>query len=171
MSTPALHRLLNILDLHKKGQLELRAQPHGREISNDENLLEILKTDLVDQVLEAWNDYENQEKDAEEAFFGKPKKGVGIYSSRLRKDKQDRNKEALFLHLIFFEANKTKVQQGAISRGRDEKDYSTLTRYLRFLIKHNLRWQSGLPDDQDLLREYRRWKKPLKRIKRRVSPS
>ena len=171
MSTPALHRLLNILDLHKKGQLELRAQPHGREISNDENLLEILRTDLVDHVLQCWNNYKNQDEDAEEAFFGKPKKGVGNYASRLRKDKQDSNKEALFLHLIFFEDNKPKIQRGAISRGRDKEDYTTLKGYLRFLIKHNTRWRSGLPDDEELLREYRRWKKPLKRTKQKVSQS
>jgi hypothetical protein len=167
MTQPALPRLLNILELYKKGQLELRTQPHGKDISNDENLLEILKTELVDQVLQDWNNYKDQNPDsAEEAFFGKPKKGVGNYASRIRKERQDKNKESLFLHLIFFESNKRKIQETAKVRGSAKKYYTTLKGYLRFLIEHNHRWQNRFPDDEELLREYRRWKKLLSKPKK-----
>ena len=55
---PPLHRLMRILEMHKKGMLEWDEKVHNEYRSNDDALLEILKTDsLVDDVLNDWFKY------------------------------------------------------------------------------------------------------------------
>jgi len=68
---PPLHRLMRILEMHKKGMLEWDEKVHNKYRSNDDALLEILKTDsLVDDVLNDWFKYIKKERDIELAFFG-----------------------------------------------------------------------------------------------------
>jgi hypothetical protein len=145
---------MRILEMHKNGMLEWDEKVHNEYRSNDDALLEILKTDsLVDEALNDWFKYIKKETDIEQAFFGKPKKGVGDYASRWKKQHDDNDKTSLFQDLIFFSHNKWFFPQKTIS----ERLYHLLT--------HEPRWKDEIHEHDSLMREYRRWRKNVKYIK------
>ena len=72
---PPLHRLMRILEMHKKGMLEWDEQVHNEYRSNDDALLEILKTDsLVDDVLNDWFKYIKKRRTLSKLFLASLKK-------------------------------------------------------------------------------------------------
>ena len=72
---PPLHRLMRILEMHKKGMLEWDEKVHNEYRSNDDALLEILKTDsLVDDVLNDWFKYIKKRRTLSKLFLANPKK-------------------------------------------------------------------------------------------------
>jgi len=151
---PPLHRLMRILEMHKKGMLEWDEKVHNEYRSNDDALLEILKTDsLVDDVLNDWFKYIKKERDIELAFFGKPKKGVGDYASRWEKQHDDGDKTSLFTDLLYFSHNKWFFPQ------------KTISERLEFLLTHDPDWKDEVHEHDSFLREYRRWRKNVKYIK------
>lgn len=151
---PPLHRLMRILEMHKKGMLEWDEKVHNEYRSNDDALLEILKTDsLVDDVLNDWFKYIKKETDLEQAFFGKPKKGVGDYASRWKKQHEDEAKHMLFASLIFFSNNRWKFP------------HKTISEHLEFLLTHDPDWKDEVHEQDSLMREYRRWRRNVKYIK------
>lgn len=154
---PPLHRLMRILEMHKKGMLEWDEKVHNEYRSNDDALLEILKTDsLVDDVLNDWFKYIKKETDLEQAFFGKPKKGVGDYASRWKKQHDDQDKTSLFMDLLYFSHNKNRIK---------EYEQTTISERLEFLLTHDPDWKDEVHEHDSLMREYRRWRRNVKYIK------
>ena len=89
MEYQALDRLMNVLLLHSSGGLRVEARENVAEKTNDDALLDILKDKrFLKELFDSWGSYLYEGKGLEEAFFGRPRRGLGSYSQRLRSRKQ-----------------------------------------------------------------------------------
>ena len=164
MAYKALDRLMNVLLLHSSGRLRVEARENVVEKTNDEALLDILKDKkFLKDLFDSWGSYLYEGKGLEEAFFGRPRRGLGTYSQRLKKQEAGRHKLSLFLELLHFEkypefwvANRSKTirEQIAISVSAENK----------VLIDGRFEptespWSGTARELETLEREYRAWRK------------
>ena len=106
---PPLHRLMNILWLHQQNHF------------NDEQLCDVIRDGLSDDVLKRWNVYMSSEGDQasnlEMSFMGKEQKGVGNYAARIARWKSNDWEATVFWLLMMYERN----PKGYSARSRRER--------------------------------------------------
>lgn len=144
MNSP-LHRLMNILWLHQQNHF------------SDEQLCDVIRDGLSDDVLKQWNDYMSSEGDQvsnlEVSFMGKEKKGVGNYAARTARYKSFDRDETVFLLLLKYEQNPGRYE----ARSRRE-------RLIDIIDTRNKKMKGRLPKDlmsevESLERKFRAFKK------------
>jgi len=164
MATPALHRLMNLLLLHRKGELGVKGEDLRIEKTNDQALLDLLTNEkFLKELFDCWGSYLYEGKGLEEAFFGKPRRGLGTYSQRLKKLEAGRHKLSLFLELLHFEkypdfwvANRSKTIREQIARSVSGENKVLVDG--PFESTESL-WSGTLRELESLEREYRTWRK------------
>lgn len=161
--TAPLHRLFNLFTLYEA------------EVFDDEALVKALvgkardgQPRLIDDLLEAWRIYEKGagKVSAEEAFFGEPVRSIGNYSARLNRAAENRERDSIFMDLLFFEKYPEKFSQEttrqrlmAILAGRTVASDG----------KEIARWYK--PTEADMLsleRQFREFKKTHRLPERRI---
>ena len=142
---PPLHRLMNILWLHQQNHF------------NDEQLCDVIRDGLLDDVLKQWSDYMSSEgdqaSDLEMNFMGKEQKGVGNYAARVARWKSHDREEGVFYLLLRYEQNPGKYK----ARTRRE-------RLIDIIDTRNKKMKGRLPKDllsevESLERKFRAYKK------------
>ncbi len=162
--TAPLNRLFNLFTLYEA------------EVFDDEALIKTLvekpwdddQPRLIDELLEAWHVYKNGagKVSAEEAFFGKPVRSVGNYSARLNRMAENRERDSIFMDLLYFEKYPEKFPQGTT---RQRLMANLAGRSVDQHGREIARWYK--PTEADMLsleRQFREFKKTHRLPKRRT---